>query len=193
MRRHETASTLITTNRPTQDWGVFLGDVPAATAIPDQLPGASGPRPMTGKGYRLRQRTNSPTTEAVGAAGPVDAQTAPTGPRKAADGFPQAPTGSLVCAETEDQDLPRLRASEESDNTQTTTFRVALLKRSSVAAFERSVTYSERADDRRRLVLGALQNTTPASTSLSSSRSEHPRPQSVCRLPELIDAAVGWK
>ena len=33
VRRHETASTLITTNRPTRDWGVFLGDVPAATAI----------------------------------------------------------------------------------------------------------------------------------------------------------------
>lgn len=28
VRRHETASTLITTNRPTEDWGVFLGDAP---------------------------------------------------------------------------------------------------------------------------------------------------------------------
>ena len=37
VRRHETASTLITTNRPTQDWGVFLGDVPAATAILDRF------------------------------------------------------------------------------------------------------------------------------------------------------------
>ena len=35
VRRHETASTLITTNRPTQDWGTFLGDLPAATAILD--------------------------------------------------------------------------------------------------------------------------------------------------------------
>jgi hypothetical protein len=26
---------VITTNRPTQDWGVFLGDMPATTAIPD--------------------------------------------------------------------------------------------------------------------------------------------------------------
>ena len=37
MRRHGTASTLITTNRPTQDWGIFLGDVPAATAILDRF------------------------------------------------------------------------------------------------------------------------------------------------------------
>ena len=37
VRRHETASTLITTNRPTQDWGLFLGDVPAATAILDRF------------------------------------------------------------------------------------------------------------------------------------------------------------
>lgn len=33
VRRHETASVVITTNRPTQDWGVVLGDVLAATAI----------------------------------------------------------------------------------------------------------------------------------------------------------------
>ena len=37
VRRHEAASTLITTNRPTQDWGIFLGDVPAATAILDRF------------------------------------------------------------------------------------------------------------------------------------------------------------
>lgn len=33
MRRHERLPTIITTNRPTQDWAQFLGDVPAATAI----------------------------------------------------------------------------------------------------------------------------------------------------------------
>jgi DNA replication protein DnaC len=37
VRRHETASTLITTNRPTQDWGQFLGEVPATTAILDRF------------------------------------------------------------------------------------------------------------------------------------------------------------
>jgi hypothetical protein len=35
-------------------------------------------------------------SEAVDAAGPVDAQNAPTGPWKTADGFPQAPTAIIV-------------------------------------------------------------------------------------------------
>ena len=53
----EAASTLITTNRPTQDWGVFLGDVPAATAILDRFLAHATIVQMTGKSYRLRGRT----------------------------------------------------------------------------------------------------------------------------------------
>lgn len=60
VRRHETASTLITTNRPTQDWGVFLGDVPAATAILDRFLAHAEIVPMAGKSYRLRQRSSPP-------------------------------------------------------------------------------------------------------------------------------------
>ena len=45
VRRHEAASTLITTNRPTQDWGLFLGDVPAATAILDRFLAHAADRP----------------------------------------------------------------------------------------------------------------------------------------------------
>ena len=59
VRRHETASTLITTNRPTQDWGVFLGDVPAATAILDRFLAHAIIVQMTGKSYRLRQRAST--------------------------------------------------------------------------------------------------------------------------------------
>jgi len=59
VRRHETASTVITTNRPTQDWGVFLGDVPAATAILDRFLAHAEIVQMVGKSYRLRTRTNS--------------------------------------------------------------------------------------------------------------------------------------
>ncbi len=59
VRRHETASTLITTNRPTQDWGVFLGDVPAATAILDRFLAHAEIVPLTGKSYRLRQRASA--------------------------------------------------------------------------------------------------------------------------------------
>jgi DNA replication protein DnaC len=59
VRRHEAASTLITTNRPTQDWGVFLGDVPAATAILDRFLAHATIIQMTGKSYRLRQRASA--------------------------------------------------------------------------------------------------------------------------------------
>ncbi|MFY7948499.1 MAG: IS21-like element helper ATPase IstB [Gemmatimonas sp.] len=59
VRRHETASTLITTNRPTQDWGLFLGDVPAATAILDRFLAHATILQMIGKSYRLRLRSSS--------------------------------------------------------------------------------------------------------------------------------------
>jgi DNA replication protein DnaC len=56
VRRHETASTLITTNRPPQDWGQFLGDVPATTAILDRFLAHAEIIQMQGKSYRLHQR-----------------------------------------------------------------------------------------------------------------------------------------
>jgi DNA replication protein DnaC len=37
MRRHERASTLMTSNRPVEDWGKLLGDTPAVTAMLDRL------------------------------------------------------------------------------------------------------------------------------------------------------------
>ncbi|HEY4306643.1 MAG TPA: IS21-like element helper ATPase IstB [Gemmatimonadaceae bacterium] len=63
VRRHETASTLITTNRPTQDWGTFLGDVPAATAILDRFLAHATIIQMVGKSYRLRSRSSTPAEE----------------------------------------------------------------------------------------------------------------------------------
>lgn len=56
VRRHEKASTVITTNRPTQDWGQFLADIPAATAILDRFLAHADIIPMQGKSYRLHQR-----------------------------------------------------------------------------------------------------------------------------------------
>ena len=56
VRRHEKASTAVTTNRPTQDWGAFLGDVPAATAILDRFLAQAEIVQMQGKSYRLHQR-----------------------------------------------------------------------------------------------------------------------------------------
>lgn len=56
VRRHEKASTLITTNRPTEDWGQFLGDVPATTAILDRFLEHAEIIRMQGKSYRMNRR-----------------------------------------------------------------------------------------------------------------------------------------
>jgi DNA replication protein DnaC len=37
MRRHEVRSTMMTSNRPLEDWGKLIGDVPSATAILDRF------------------------------------------------------------------------------------------------------------------------------------------------------------
>jgi DNA replication protein DnaC len=63
VRRHERASTIITTNRPTQDWGQLLGDVPATTAILDRFLAHAEIIQMQGKSYRLHQRAKRQTKE----------------------------------------------------------------------------------------------------------------------------------
>lgn len=37
MRHHEIRSTIMTSNRPLEEWGKLIGDVPAATAILDRI------------------------------------------------------------------------------------------------------------------------------------------------------------
>ena len=54
MRRHELRSTMMTSNRPLEDWGKLIGDVPAATAILDRLLANAEILQITGKSYRLR-------------------------------------------------------------------------------------------------------------------------------------------
>ena len=54
MRRHELHSTMMTSNRPLEDWGKLIGDVPAATAILDRLLANAEILQITGKSYRLR-------------------------------------------------------------------------------------------------------------------------------------------
>ena len=56
MRRHEVRSTLMTTNRPIEDWGKLLQDVPSATAILDRFLEHAEVIKITGKSYRLRNR-----------------------------------------------------------------------------------------------------------------------------------------
>ena len=57
MRRHELKSTLMTSNRPLEDWGKLIGDVPAATAILDRFLQSAEILEITGKSYRLRGGT----------------------------------------------------------------------------------------------------------------------------------------
>ena len=56
MRRHETRSTIMTSNRPLEDWGKLIGDVPAATAILDRFLHHAEVITITGKSYRLRNQ-----------------------------------------------------------------------------------------------------------------------------------------
>lgn len=56
MRRHELRSTMMTSNRPLEDWGKLIGDVPAATAILDRFLQDAELIEITGRSYRLRGR-----------------------------------------------------------------------------------------------------------------------------------------
>ena len=61
MRRYETKSTMMTSNRPLEDWGKLIGDVPSATAILDRFLHHAEIITITGRSYRLKDH---PTTEA---------------------------------------------------------------------------------------------------------------------------------
>ena len=62
VRRHEVGSIVITTNRPTEDWAKFLGDLPAATAILDRFLAHAEIIKMQGKSYRLHRRARRGTS-----------------------------------------------------------------------------------------------------------------------------------
>jgi len=55
MRRYERASTLITSNRPLEDWPRMFGDTPAVTAFLDRLMHHSHLIQLRGKSYRLHE------------------------------------------------------------------------------------------------------------------------------------------
>lgn len=64
MRRYETRSTMMTSNRPLEDWGKLVGDVPSATAILDRFLHHAEIITITGKSYRLRDRAAANTAAA---------------------------------------------------------------------------------------------------------------------------------
>jgi DNA replication protein DnaC len=91
MRRYETRSTMMTSNRPLEDWGKLLGDAPGATAILDRFLHHAELVRMTGRSYRLRHHTTSPE-ESVDASKPANA---PPGSAKRPGSKPaNAPPGS---------------------------------------------------------------------------------------------------
>jgi DNA replication protein DnaC len=56
MRRYEKRSTVMTSNRPLEEWGKLIGDVPAATAILDRFLHHAHIIRITGNSYRLKDR-----------------------------------------------------------------------------------------------------------------------------------------
>ena len=49
-------STIMTSNRPLEDWGKLIGDVPAATAILDRFLHHAEVIAITGRSYRLKDQ-----------------------------------------------------------------------------------------------------------------------------------------
>jgi DNA replication protein DnaC len=63
MRRHENRSTMMTSNRPIEEWGKLLSDVPAASAILDRLLHHAEIIPINGRSYRLQPKVKPPSPE----------------------------------------------------------------------------------------------------------------------------------
>jgi DNA replication protein DnaC len=92
LRRYETRSTLLTSNRPLEDWGKLIGDVPSATAILDRFLHHAEVIRMNGRSYRLRQANRGEATTTEGDSKPAKA---PTGSESvpAESKSAKAPTG----------------------------------------------------------------------------------------------------
>ena len=59
MRRYELKATMMTSNRPIEDWGKLIGDIPTAGAILDRLLQHALIIPFKGKSYRLSKNTKN--------------------------------------------------------------------------------------------------------------------------------------
>jgi DNA replication protein DnaC len=56
MRRYELKSTIMTSNRPIEEWGNLIGDVPTATAILDRFLSRAEIIQIKGNSYRLKDK-----------------------------------------------------------------------------------------------------------------------------------------
>ena len=105
MRRYETRSTVMTSNRPLEDWGKLIGDVPSATAILDRFLHHAEVVSITGRSYRLRnqaaaaEQTSAATREippgdsnpAISPAGNSPRKKRPAAPEKSTESSSQSP------------------------------------------------------------------------------------------------------
>jgi DNA replication protein DnaC len=55
MRRYENKATIMTSNRPLEEWGKLLSDVPTAGAIIDRFLHHAQVVAITGKSYRVKE------------------------------------------------------------------------------------------------------------------------------------------
>ncbi len=78
LRRYETRSTMMTSNRPLEDWGKLVGDVPSATAILDRFLHHAELISITGKSYRLRNQAGG-AADTPAAPNPANAPIEPPG------------------------------------------------------------------------------------------------------------------
>jgi len=88
MRRYETRSTIMTSNRPLEDWGKLIGDIPSATAILDRFLHHAELISITGRSYRLQRPGTTPTQAEDEAPGE------PPPPRPETSKPAKAPSGS---------------------------------------------------------------------------------------------------
>jgi DNA replication protein DnaC len=93
MRRYETRSTVMTSNRPLEDWGKLIGDVPSATAILDRFLHHAELVQITGKSYRLQHQAKPAKEGSEEESKPAKA---PIGPERVRSGSKpaKAPIGS---------------------------------------------------------------------------------------------------
>jgi DNA replication protein DnaC len=90
MRRYETRSTMMTSNRPLEDWGKLIGDVPSATAILDRFLHHAEVVAITGKSYRLRNKTEPATAESDADSKPAKVHAGKTARTRAAAKAPSS-------------------------------------------------------------------------------------------------------
>ena len=99
MRRYETRSTMMTSNRPLEDWGKLIGDVPSATAILDRFLHHAEIIAISGKSYRLRNQ-KTPTDNGDDDPTPPNLPTGSAARRKSKSAAENSPTETDAACES---------------------------------------------------------------------------------------------